>query len=147
MSPGRLNPGSDANARLAARPMPVSNMPPHQTGTELDKQMSWTARASNRPPTRPGLMFTIEHAPTAMAVAALWAETIDSSRQTAVEIPRESSRVAEEILLVQRLFDQQEAEWIELGEVIEVGAPIRAVGVHLQHQAVSESVPNGRDWL
>ena len=32
MSPGRVKPLSDARARLAARPTPVSSIPPHQTG-------------------------------------------------------------------------------------------------------------------
>ena len=32
MSPGRVNPGRAASAALAARPIPVSTIPPHQTG-------------------------------------------------------------------------------------------------------------------
>ncbi len=31
MSPGSVKPGSAASAALAARPRPVSTMPPHQT--------------------------------------------------------------------------------------------------------------------
>jgi len=32
-SPGKLKFGNDANATLYARPIPLSNMPPHHTGT------------------------------------------------------------------------------------------------------------------
>ena len=35
-----------ARARLAARPMPVSSMPPHHTGTPLARHTSWMRRAS-----------------------------------------------------------------------------------------------------
>ena len=46
VSPGRVNPGSDASAMFAARPSPVSTMPPHHTGTPRARQRSWIALAS-----------------------------------------------------------------------------------------------------
>ena len=46
MSPGSVKPGSAASATFAARPMPVSSMPPHQTGTPCAAQTSWIRRAS-----------------------------------------------------------------------------------------------------
>ena len=41
MSPGRVNPGSAASAALAARPSPVSTIPPHQTGIPFAWHRSW----------------------------------------------------------------------------------------------------------
>lgn len=38
ISPGKVKPGRLANARLDARPTPVSNIPPHQTAIPLDRQ-------------------------------------------------------------------------------------------------------------
>ncbi len=40
VSPGRVNPGSAASAKFAARPIPVSNIPPHHTGIPRDTQRS-----------------------------------------------------------------------------------------------------------
>src|SRR3989304_138481 len=50
MSPGRVNPGSEASARLEARPIPVSSIPPHQTGIPRSRHVAWMRRASSRPP-------------------------------------------------------------------------------------------------
>src|SRR3972149_1686700 len=43
MSPGKLKPGKLASARLAARPTPVSSIPPHHTGTPWAWHRSWMA--------------------------------------------------------------------------------------------------------
>ena len=45
VSPITVNPGSDASAMLAARPIPVSTMPPHHTGTPRLSATSWIAFA------------------------------------------------------------------------------------------------------
>ena len=59
VSPGFRKFDIDASATLYALPIPLSNMPPHQTGTPLASQKSWIAIDCVKPPTRPGLMFTI----------------------------------------------------------------------------------------
>ncbi len=51
-------------------------------------------------------MFTTEHAPSEMAVAALWTETIDSSRHTGVVIRRASSAWPIEIVFLEGLLDE-----------------------------------------
>jgi hypothetical protein len=60
-SPGKLKFGNDANATLYARPIPLSNIPPHHTGTTgaAAAHRSWIASDSVNPPTRPGLMLMI----------------------------------------------------------------------------------------
>ena len=45
VSPGRVNPGNYARAIFDARPMPVSTIPPHQTGTPRATATSWIALA------------------------------------------------------------------------------------------------------
>ena len=40
VSPGKVNPGKAARAKLAARPMPVSSIPPHHTATPRSKHKS-----------------------------------------------------------------------------------------------------------
>ena len=47
-----------------------------------------------------------------------------------------------EVFLVERLLDEQQAVFVEPGEVIEVVTPVGRVRVHLQHQVVAETVPN-----
>ena len=67
-SPGSVKPGSEAIATLAARPMPNSCMPPHQTGTPRAMQTSCTRLASRRPPTRLTLMLITRQAPRSRAL-------------------------------------------------------------------------------
>ncbi len=62
-------------------------------------------------------MLTISQAPRRIASAAARAEVIDSSRQTGVRMIFASAGVAEDVLLVQRLLDQQQVERVELGQV------------------------------
>ena len=67
MSPGSVKPGRLASATFAARPMPVSSMPPHHTGTPRARHRSWIARAMLRPPTRPTLMLITRQLPSSSA--------------------------------------------------------------------------------
>jgi hypothetical protein len=92
-------------------------------------------------------MFTIEHAPRAIASAAAAAEVIDSSRQTGVRIRRASSACAEHLLLGERLLEEDEVERVELGEVGRIGQAVRAVRVHLQGEVVAEALAHGGDRL
>ena len=50
--------------------------------------------------------------------------------------------VAEQVFLVERLLDEEQAVFVEPCEMIEIVAPVRRVRVHLQHQLVAEMVPN-----
>ena len=80
-----------AIATLPALPMPVSSIPPIHTGTCFSAHRSWILRAARYPPTRPGLMLMIRHAPSSIASAAFWYDSIDSSRQIGVRTRRASS--------------------------------------------------------
>jgi len=84
VSPGSVKFGSAASATFAARPRPVSSMPPHHTGTSFAAHTSCTRRASRYPPTRPAFTLTMRQAPSAIASSAPCAEVIDSSRQIGV---------------------------------------------------------------
>ena len=59
--------GREAIARLEARPMPVSSIPPHHTGSPAGWQRLWISTAWLSPPTRPGLMLMIRQASISMA--------------------------------------------------------------------------------
>ena len=91
-SPGSEKFGSDASATLYARPMPLSSMPPHQTGMParaadvVDRH-----RRASSPPTRPGLMLTMRPLPSAIMSSARSTPVIDSSRQIGVDIRRWSA--------------------------------------------------------
>ena len=131
-SPGSVNPSSAASAALAARPMPVSSIPPHHTGMPRSRHRSWMRRAARYPPTRPALMLTISAAPRSMASAATVSDVIDSSRHTGVAMRPGQLGVPEQVVLGQRLLDQQQVELVEAGEVLGVLAGVGGVGVDLQ---------------
>ena len=95
-------------------------------------------RGSRRP--GPALMLTISQAPYSIADSAVATETIDSSRQIGVVIRSASNRVPEQVVLVQRLLDQQQVEVVEPGEVLDGVAAVRLVRVHLQRD-VGPTVP------
>ena len=73
-----------------------------------------------------------------MAAAAACADVIDSSRQTGVRISFAQLGVAEHVLLVQRLLDQQQVEGVEPRQVPRVGERVRRVRVDLQQHVVAE---------
>ena len=50
--------------------------------------------------------------------------------------------MAEQIVLIQGLFDQEQGELVELGEVADISSPVRGVCVHLQHQVAAEAFPD-----
>ena len=50
--------------------------------------------------------------------------------------------MADEVVLVQGLLDEEQGELVEPGQVTDVSSSVRAVRVHLQHQIVSEAVPD-----
>ena len=81
---GSVKPGRAAMATFAARPIPNSCIPPHQTGTPLARQTSWIRFASSRPPTRLTLMLITRQAPRSSALRASSAEWMLSSRQIGV---------------------------------------------------------------
>ena len=83
-------------------------------------------------------MLTIWQAPSRMAAAADCAETIDSSRHTGVRMLPRQVGVAQHVLLVERLLDQQQVERVEPGQVPRVGQGVRRVGVDLQQHVVAE---------
>ena len=91
-------------------------------------------------------MLTIEQAPSAMASAAARAETIDSSRQTGVRSAGQLG-VAAQVVLRQRLLDQQQAEVVEPGEVAGVGEAVGGVGVDLEQHVVAEALADGAHRL
>ena len=64
-------------------------------------------------------MLTISQAPYSMAARAVATETIDSSRHIGVRIRSASNRVPEQVVLVQRLLDQQQVEVVEAGKVLD----------------------------
>src|SRR5206468_396287 len=76
MSPGSRKFGRVARATLQARPIPVSSMPPHHTGTPPFAAMSWIRRDSANPPTRPGLMLITWQAPSCRAWRASRADLL-----------------------------------------------------------------------
>ena len=77
-------------------------------------------------------MLMISAAPSSIASAAVWSDTIDSSRQTGVDDRRGQLGVPEDVLLGQRLLDEQQVELVEPAEVLDVGAPVGGVGVDLE---------------
>ena len=91
MSAGSVNAGREDNARLAARPMPDSIIPPHHSGTPRSRQSSAMRSDSVIPPTRAGLRLTLRHASMSSARRTSSNDRSDSSRQTGVEIRRCSS--------------------------------------------------------
>ena len=66
------------------------------------------------------------------------AEAIDSSRQTGVADLLRQVRVAEHVLLVERLLDQEQVERVQPGQVASVGQGVRRVRVHLEQHLVAE---------
>ena len=79
-----VKPGSDASATSAARPTPVSSMPPARAATPAARHVSSVRRASSSPPTSPALMLTTRHAPSSIASRATDALVIVSSRPIGV---------------------------------------------------------------
>ena len=77
-------------------------------------------------------MLTMRQAPSAIASSATRAEVIDSSRQIGVRIEPRQLGVPEEVVLGQRLLDQQQVVRVELGERAGVGARVRGVRVDLE---------------
>ena len=61
-------------------------------------------------------MLTIEQAPRAIASAADSADRIDSSRQIGVAMRGREHRVTGDVVLRQRLLDEQQVEAVERGE-------------------------------
>ena len=56
-------------------------------------------------------------------------------------------RVAEQVLLLERLLDEEQIEVVELGEVSRVTQRVRGVGVDLQQHLVTEALSDGADHL
>ena len=110
--------GSDARWMLWARPMPLSSMPPCQTGMPCAAQRSWTRMDSPWPPTRPGLMLMMRQAWSAIASSAARTVWIDSSRQIGVVMPPLQRRVIADVVVLERLLDHHQIEAIEPGEVM-----------------------------
>ena len=92
-------------------------------------------------------MLTISAAPSSMASAATVSDVIDSSRQTGVDDRRGEPGVAEQVVLGQRLLDQQKVELVEPGEVVGVGAGVGGVGVDLQRCVRPDEAAHGGDGL
>jgi hypothetical protein len=53
--------------------------------------------------------------------------------------------VTGDVVLGERLLDQQQAERVELGEVVAIGLRVGAVGVDLEQQVVAEALADGGD--
>ena len=99
-------------ATLAARPMPNSCMPPHQTGT-LRRQRSWIFLASSRPPTRLTLMLMTRPLPSSRALRASLPPSGWTRRgRWGFELALEAG-VVDDVVVGQGLFDQEEVEGVE----------------------------------
>jgi hypothetical protein len=85
----------------------------------------------------------MEQAPNAMASAADRADTIDSSRQTGVRRISQR-RVPAQVVLGQRLLDQEQTEIVEARQVPCIREPVRRVGVDLERD-VAEPRPHRGD--
>ena len=83
---------------------------------------------------RLGLMLMMSHAFISMAQRACSGETMLSSRQSGERSMRLELGVVEDVVVRQRLLDQQQVEGVEFGQVRGVGQVIDAVGVDLQQQ-------------
>ena len=142
MSPGSVKPGSAASAALAARPIPVSTMPPHQTGIAAVE-----AEVVD---------------PASLEVAAD-AARLDVDDLGGTELDRigggverddrfvEADRrrrgpgelgVAEDVFLGHRLLDQEEVELVEPAEVLDVGPVVGGVGVDLEAHLGADQLPD-----
>ena len=139
MSPVSVNPSSAASAALAARPMPVSSIPPHHTGTpELDAQVVDPPR------------LEVAADPARLDVDDLAGPELDRVARDRhrgdrlVEADRCRRRlgeagVADEVVLGQRLLDQQQVELVEAAQVVDVVAAVRGVGVDLERDVRARS--------
>ena len=92
-------------------------------------------------------MLAISHAPSSIASAVPAADTSDSSRQIGVAISAASTRVADDVVLGQRLLDQQQVEVVESPEVGAVGAAVGGVGVDLERGVGADQVADGGHLL
>ncbi len=135
MSAGSVKPGSEQRARLTARPMPDSSIPPHQSGTPWSRQRSWISRLAETPPTRPGFRLTLRHAPSRSARRTSATDLRLSSRQIGVESLRCSSTCPRRSSQSNGCSMHDKAETVELLETPQVvgGGGVGGVGVHLQH--------------
>ncbi len=80
-------------------------------------------------------MLMILHDSISMAASASRRLRIDSSRQMGVLQPLLQHRVVIEIVVPQRLFDHQQVERVEGGQVVGVPEPVSGVGVATQRDA------------
>ena len=123
-------------ATLAARPIPNSCIPPHQTGTPRATQTSWIRFASSRPPTRLTLMLITRQAPRSRALRASSAEWMLSSRQTGVLRRGLEPGVIDDVVVGQRLLDQEQVEGVERLERRHVVERVGRVGVDLERRSM-----------
>ena len=132
MSPGNVNPSSAASAALAARPIPVSSIPPHHTG-----HAAVAAQVVDAPSRQ------VAADPAGLDVDDLGGAQLDGvggdgqRDDRLVEAHRRADRpgqlgVAEQVVLGERLLDEQEVELVEPGQVLDVLAGVRGVGIDLQ---------------
>src|SRR5699024_657428 len=144
MSPGRVNPGSEAMAAFAARPSPVSTMPPCQTATPCAAARSWIFFASMKPPTPPGLMLITEVAPSIGGRLGGDDRLIEAHR--GVHELREF-RVLSYIGLTERLFDEQQTIVVESSQVGGVDEGVGGIRIDLESEVVAEGPAHRRDRL
>ena len=118
MSPGSVKFGSVDRCRLCARPMPDSSMPPCHTGHARARRRHRAPRIDSAwPPTRPGLMLMMRHAP-----------RVDGHRRA--RRARGSTRpgrsasgaalqrgVIRQVVVVERLLDHHQVERVERAPV------------------------------
>ena len=85
-------------------------------------------------------MLMISAAPSAIASAAVRADTIDSSRHTGVADAFGQLGVTDDVLLVERLFDEQQVELVEPAQVLDVDSRIRRVGIDLERHVGADQL-------
>ena len=89
---------------LWERPIPVSSMPPHQTGMPRSIAALCTATKLPSPPTRPFLMLMMRQDSISMAARVSRRLWMDSSRQMGVLLPLQHGVVVE-VVVPERLLD------------------------------------------
>ena len=146
MSPGSVKLGRAASATLAARPSPVSSMPPHQTGTPL--RLAEVVDAARLEIAAHPAGLDVDDAAGAERDCVL-GRSSRGDRLVEADRRAEEARqlgMSADVVLGQRLLDQEQVELVELRQLRSVGQGVGGVGVDLQED-LREALANRADRL
>ncbi len=132
MSPGRVNPGSEARATLAARPMPNSCIPPHQTGTPRVQAEVVHSLCLAQAPHAADLDVDDPAGAQIEGLAGVISRVNALIKTDRRLQGRLQPGVVDDVVMRQRLFNQEEVEFVKRLKHGQIVQGVRRVGVDLQ---------------